>query len=57
MNRNKIERKQCMDRIGDSITNADDSLVVCSRCGQFRQKVTCEHVVGSGGPVRISEFR
>ena len=57
MNRNQIERKQCMDRIDDSITNVDDSLVVCSRCGQFRQKVTCEHVVGSGGPVRISEFR
>ena len=44
MNRNQIERKQCMDRIDDSITNVDDSLVVCSRCGQFRQKVTCEYM-------------
>ena len=38
MNRNQIERKQWMDRIGDSITNADDSLVVCSRCGQFNRR-------------------
>ena len=27
-----------MDRIGDSITNADDSLIVCSRCGQFSRR-------------------
>ena len=38
MNRNQIERKQCMDRIDDSITNVDDSLVVCSRCGQFSRR-------------------
>ena len=38
MNRNQIERKQCMDRIDYSITNADDKLVVCSRCGQFNRK-------------------
>ena len=57
MNRNQIERKQCMDRIDYSITNADDKFDCLFTLWPVQKKVTCEYVVGSEEPDRMNEFR